>query len=116
MQSPPAQGWGSYRSRTTSARICAAAARHGDPTSSSAFICCASPSSCVANAARAVGLSANDMHRYIVALKSDAIVPPDVLRVAFAPALLNNGMRYPYGFRWDVSGDTPTTYYGHAGA
>ncbi len=60
--------------------------------------------------------SANDLHRYIVALNSDAIVPPDVLRVAFEPALLNNGMRYPYGFGWDVSGDTPTTYYGHAGA
>lgn len=60
--------------------------------------------------------SANDLHRYSVALNSGAIVPPDALRVAFTPALLNDGTPYPYGFGWDVSGDSPTTYYGHAGA
>lgn len=56
-----------------------------------------------------------DMFLYDQALYTDAIVRQSTLAEAFQPAVLYDGVKYPYGFGWEIKDENGIRSYWHSG-
>ncbi|MGD0174033.1 MAG: serine hydrolase domain-containing protein [Anaerolineales bacterium] len=56
-----------------------------------------------------------DMFLYDQALYTDAIIPQSTLAEAFQPAVLYDGVKYPYGFGWEIKDENGIRSYWHSG-